>query len=322
MKKKGLIISTVVMVVVLIAALTTSTYAWFTATSVTNIGDIMVSVGAGSDIRIGVKTDNKYAPSVTEDDFMSETVTFTAESSGVNGAIGTWSGGTPAMGPTINLDLPNGEINVTKGIGTAVGTVGSASTITTADSNWSTEIGHIVIKAEGNRGSNTISQTQDAVANTDYIDVLLGVTPSVDNLTEMLCNITVDPEDSKTTIGMNAAIHVRYQIGDGEWKEIEIYDTYGESTPITNGTRKSNINTEVTADEVTGGSLRAGWARKQISLSKASEDAVLTKEEITQIRLVIFIAGYDDDCNDNATGVKANIKINFTATKKATSPEG
>ena len=33
MKKKGLIISTVVMVVVLIASLTTATYAWFTAAS-------------------------------------------------------------------------------------------------------------------------------------------------------------------------------------------------------------------------------------------------------------------------------------------------
>ena len=35
MKKKGLIISTVVMVVVLIASLTTATYAWFTASSKT-----------------------------------------------------------------------------------------------------------------------------------------------------------------------------------------------------------------------------------------------------------------------------------------------
>ena len=37
MKKKGLIISTVVMVVVLIASLTTATYAWITGTSTVKV---------------------------------------------------------------------------------------------------------------------------------------------------------------------------------------------------------------------------------------------------------------------------------------------
>ena len=44
MKKKGLIISTVVMVVVLIASLTTATYAWFTASNKTEIKGFDVSV--------------------------------------------------------------------------------------------------------------------------------------------------------------------------------------------------------------------------------------------------------------------------------------
>ena len=43
MKKKGLIISTIVMVVVLIASLTTATYAWFNASSEVKVNDEWVA---------------------------------------------------------------------------------------------------------------------------------------------------------------------------------------------------------------------------------------------------------------------------------------
>ena len=58
MKKKGLIISTVVMVVVLIASLTTATYAWFSTQAQAEIKNISVTTAATEGLQIGVKTTN------------------------------------------------------------------------------------------------------------------------------------------------------------------------------------------------------------------------------------------------------------------------
>lgn len=56
MKKKGLIISTVVMVVVLIASLTTATYAWFSTQAQASIENISVTTESTEGLQIGVKT--------------------------------------------------------------------------------------------------------------------------------------------------------------------------------------------------------------------------------------------------------------------------
>lgn len=303
MKKKGLIISTVVMVVVLIASLTTATYAWFTQTSQTSIDDITLSVGAGSEVRIGVKTNNTYAAGATEDSFMSDSVSFTGTTSAA-GSTGEWSGGTSGLGP--NLSLVTSKFNFSKGIGTA-----ASASATTADAAWNTA--NTVIKAEGSKGSTTIKNTVAAIANTDYVDMLLGVAAAADGeLTKITCNITINPTDTKVTIGMNAAIHVRYRIGDGEWQEEDVYDT------ANNATKKSEINSAASKDATTGGALNPGWKRLTFDVATAvGENTTLNANDITQLHLIIFIAGYDLDCNDNATGVSSAISIDFTTTKKA-----
>ncbi len=58
MKKKGLIISTVVMVVVLIASLTTATYAWFSSQAQAEISNIGVYTQATDGLQVAVKTDD------------------------------------------------------------------------------------------------------------------------------------------------------------------------------------------------------------------------------------------------------------------------
>ena len=60
MKKKGLIISTVVMVVVLIASLTTATFAWFTAETQTKIDGFDIEVAAGSAVVVGFKSGENW----------------------------------------------------------------------------------------------------------------------------------------------------------------------------------------------------------------------------------------------------------------------
>ena len=58
MKKKGLIISTVVMVVVLIAALTTATFAWFTNSAAAQVGAIDLTTEAADGLQIAVVSAN------------------------------------------------------------------------------------------------------------------------------------------------------------------------------------------------------------------------------------------------------------------------
>lgn len=55
MKKKGLIISTVVMVVVLIASLTTATYAWFSAQSSATVDDLAITTKAADGLQIAMR---------------------------------------------------------------------------------------------------------------------------------------------------------------------------------------------------------------------------------------------------------------------------
>lgn len=54
MKKKGLIISTVVMVVVLIASLTTATYAWFSAQAQATVDDLSITTTAAKGLQIAM----------------------------------------------------------------------------------------------------------------------------------------------------------------------------------------------------------------------------------------------------------------------------
>ena len=96
MKKKGLIISTVVMVVVLIASLTTATYAWFTTSASTSISGFDVAVVAGNTINIGLKGAN-YNAGTSADEFVSGSCAYVP---GTN-AFGSWTGDA-SLSPTIS----------------------------------------------------------------------------------------------------------------------------------------------------------------------------------------------------------------------------
>ena len=58
MKKKGLIISTVVMVVVLIASLTTATYAWFSNTAQVTVDNLSITTVSTEGLQIALKNTN------------------------------------------------------------------------------------------------------------------------------------------------------------------------------------------------------------------------------------------------------------------------
>ena len=103
MKKKGLIISTVVMVVVLIASLTTATYAWFSVSASATINNISITTQASDGLVIA-----SYDPSAT--DF----VLYSGEVSATNAADYETSqnkfwGSTDAAGFGSALNLSAGE---------------------------------------------------------------------------------------------------------------------------------------------------------------------------------------------------------------------
>ncbi|MEG2274221.1 MAG: hypothetical protein RSC44_02710, partial [Clostridia bacterium] len=60
MKKKGLIISTVVMVMVLVAALSTATFAWFSSTAQAEIKGVTINTVASKGLEVAVKADTEY----------------------------------------------------------------------------------------------------------------------------------------------------------------------------------------------------------------------------------------------------------------------
>ena len=98
MKKKGLIISTVVMVVVLIASLTTATYAWFSSQASATVDDLTITTKAADGLQIAM-TNNEG----TVTDIVSGNMNYTE--------AGKWEGDVNDWGSSLGFDgIQIGEI--------------------------------------------------------------------------------------------------------------------------------------------------------------------------------------------------------------------
>lgn len=323
MKKKGLIVATIVMVLVLAVSLSTATYAWFSEITETTITDINFSVGAGSDVIIGIKADGVYNASATEAAFFSNNTEYDGSA---------WSGSTNGFGASIDTGLDLG--NITKAIGT--GKIGSTTAENVVNSGWNLADGNTVIKANGAATNVDATSAVAAVKNGyqpsegdaikgDYLDVVIGVKPAKSGLKTITLNLTVNPNTGSPVLGMNAAIHAIYEIDQeagtsytaGNYNsantagEIDVYgdkhygtsvNAEGMNTASTYAAQNLNAKTDP---------LNAGW--KNIPIVVATNDAGLPVDDFYQIHLIVFIAGYDEDCTQSAMGVGAVISLNFTA---------
>ena len=102
MKKKGLIISTVVMVVVLIASLTTATYAWFSAQASATVDDLAFTTKAADGLQIAMKN----AGSTTAE-YVSGNLTYNSAATDNN----YWEGDVNDWGTNLGFDaIDIGEI--------------------------------------------------------------------------------------------------------------------------------------------------------------------------------------------------------------------
>lgn len=302
MKKKGLIISTVVMVVVLIASLTTATYAWFSSSNNVYVEPISMNVGEGADLLIGAKTNNTYAETVSAGDFQNGTLTWES---------GQWSGEN-GLSTSINTGLA--FTNLSKAIGT--GTL--AAEEWTVDSTFSE--GNTIIIANGNGSEIENSTVETATANKDYFSIVMGVQPVASDLNSIACVVTAVPTGTRTTLDMAAAIHVRYRVDGGEWTELDIYGNDHWNTTKANVTL-AEANKVDGLTKGSGVTVATGTQAVKFDVLKEAEATgklATGDDQIHQFEIMVFIAGYDtQDCNNNSKqkDAGAQIYINFVTDK-------
>ena len=332
MKKKGLIISTVVMVVVLIASLTTATYAWFTTSDKTTIEGFNVEVVSGNAVNIGVKADNKHVSgkAVTADMFYNGSVTYTNGTAGVLGG-GSWVGDYVGLGANLTHDIVWGAQSA------AVGAI--KTTDNTTPSTDATQYGSIAtifndgetafVNAANKSKNNALADVVPALANKngkkyegddtpagDYAYLFLGASPSK-ALTSNELVIMLDGSESKgTTIGMLAAVHVAYRVTKAgaeqattAWTEVSFFEgkTYNESLA---GATLSMTESQVSAYKTAFGATTAPTSRASIVVIS---DLAKVQNDIDQIEIIIYIDGTDPDCRDEAKGASGAIKVFFNA---------
>ena len=329
MKKKGLIVATIVMVLVLAVSLTTATYAWFNAASTTIVEGINFSVGADTDVLIGVKQSYKQNTTgnltdVGEDD-LPDTPTaaqfvwgnFADTDYSYSDGASTWANGTPGLGHYINtgLDLQN----LTQAVGTSV------DLDTVADTSWNAT--HKIIKASADEKNDQVAVKENmayAVPQSDYLDIVFGAQAAKTDLTGINCVVTVNPGASDLVLGMNAAIHVRWSFDGINYFESDVYSrptlanaTYDAGTKANAyGTLLTGVGTTANANYLEQGiSVNAGYGAIIIALPVTLEEGTVDTDAITMIHLQVYIAGYDTDCNNDALGVSSEILVNFVGVK-------
>lgn len=316
MKKKGLIVATIVMVLVLAVSLSTATYAWFAQTTVTTIQSFSVSVVSDNAVNIGVKVNNTYNADATSDDFVHGTVTYSGQTAGAIGG-GTWEG---EKGLDSTLTLEDTILWGAQKAAVGVTSASSAGDATYDNTKLWEDGGTLVISAvkgaEDEAGNPTIADQKAAYANNngtangDYVYIFLGATPSK-KLTsnELIIAIEADKEQG-TIIGMNAAIHVAYRInGASTWTDVELF---GDSVHYNDSI--DDIENPLTEAQQAAYNTSYGTTMATTGVGAVVIDNLKTTQgAIDQIEIVIYIAGADSDCRNEAKGAGGDISIFFNA---------
>ena len=345
MKKKGLIVATIVMVLVLAVSLTTATYAWFTVTDVTTIDAFEIAVVAGNAVNIGVKKNNTYEETPTADMFLNGDVTYAPAEAGTIGG-GQWNDGTTGLGSSLDHGIIWGAQSAAVGITSA----GSAAEATTGNTTLWTKTGKVVAGNAPTGATSNLSNPVLAMANNsgalyggttessgDYAYLFLGASPTK-ALTENQLIILIDGTSSSGTIvGMLSAIHVAYRVNGGrdsegtltgEWTDVDVFGAdKPETTDKVEGNHYSDLLVDVECNLTT--EQKASYV-KSYTVGENVPTAPSTKAmaviidgltgvqgQIDQIEIVIYLAGSDSDCRDEAKGASGSISIFFHTVEQA-----
>ena len=321
------------MVVVLIASLTTATYAWFTVSNKTTISGFNVEVVSGNAVNIGVKNTYGFADTPNADLFRYGNVTYTAGTPGVLGTGSTWTGDFTGLGATITHDIvwgsqskavgaifetaANKETNVKQSYGTISAKANSTPAenkqvyINAANQSADPALLTNVTPAKANK-----SGTAENVTSGDYVHMLLGVNPAKELTSNELVLVLDGSAYTGQNIGMLAAVHVAYRTRIGsttsQWQEKEFFDGANYNSSLDAYADKFNPSQQQayqTAFSATAPTSRAGV----VVINGLSTGA----DAIDQIEFIIYIDGTDPDCRDDAKGPSGEIKIFFNAVEKA-----
>lgn len=330
MKKKGLIIATIVMVLVLAVSLTTATYAWFTSAATTKIDAFTFSVATNNDVNIGFKIDEMYDEDANNDDFMSGAASYThsgtAARAGSASRAGAWSGGTTGLTPTIEHNIKFGAQGKAIGFSDSTLTAGTAaaSDLTSFDTATMTNNAY-VYSANGNGTTLTSSTLAPAVCNNDgnsnadsqkcdYVYFDLGVQATKPLTT---CNLVflIDANGSASTqVGILASLHICWRIDDGAWTDSQ---PFGANTRPTASLQSQQFDMGNGSAGTIAKSLVDTYSEYSTAPTNKTGGLIvpltastfLDGTDIAQVQVYIYIDGSDTDCTTAAVN---NISAKFS----------
>ena len=331
MKKKGLIISTVVMVVVLIASLTTATYAWFSTQAQAEITNISVTTASTEGLQIGVittKTD-PYTSGYTygnitysaTDNFGSEegydgwgTL---ADFSNLKESLGTMQDAVTLVTEDEISTKYTGKVFKTTTFASGVFELNSSNKMVPTNDDSAKDGKTYYTTDTVVAGDYLVPLAYDgnvkptcyakAVANgdgteksADYLVLPIGVRATM-NVYAILCTITVKPDFARIANqqykpGMAAACNITLKdlAESGKSKTVQAYPDVKKGASASSGTSKD-------APE---------WKYSFVVL--ADKDNAITALTAKNIQYTIWIEGEDDMCDNLTAGSGFSVDISYT----------
>ena len=320
MKKKGLIISTIVMVVVLIASLTTATYAWFTTDSKATISSISINTASASNVQVGLRTAGATGANLWTD--APSAANFKNGSVGFNGL--TVTGSTNSLGSSITSSL--NLSGLTKAVGTALrtGTQGNYEYEVDASSFDLATENHVMIAANGSYANSAWSftnvdeakpnstpgaQQSDPPVIGDYVDWVIGFMPTKNNVDTITFNVTVNPGE-KPTLGLLAALHLRWSWDGTTYYDVDLYGS-------DNG--QNTIRESVASTHLATGGPEANATFKDLNSATNATIALAASATVTQSATTLggnsgMITNVTDDTELSAGALNYAITIGTAET--------
>ncbi len=320
MKKKGLIISTVVMVVVLIASLTTATYAWFNSTAAAKVDGIVMSTQSATSLQIGLLKNggdgNMTAPQQQSD---------LIYGSGVKWVSTEWQGSAHGVGSSITFDSTTTLAALSKSVSIATKEISGAGTEKKTTIHSGT-----FFKAEG-EGYTTegydLGTVEEAKQNVDYIDVTFAVI-AVKEVKEAVLKVTVTA-DTPDYIGMAAAIRFAFYV-DGKLIDVSKGSAFADEPSVSLASDTTTNKTNVSAfdglkpddtwalpskqDDLLGESKKddtATWTYYLPIKKNPTLSTTYSQANAFTVRVIAWIEGTDESCLNETAGTGATIELDF-----------
>ena len=344
MKKKGLIVATIVMVLVLAVSLTTATYAWFTTSNSTSIEGFSINVVAGNAINIGLNKQGytEYRNDATADNFVSGQCEYVADTTAGQFAGGYWTGTVASLSATVEHNIYFGDLEKAVGFTTA----DNIEQATFSNTKAYVDGYKHVVKGSGDSVS-SLTQVVHAVANRygtgtsqnpedrgDYVYMFLGAQPTqaLQAGTNKLY-IVIQVQGQGSTIGMASAVHVAYNKNGTGWVDVDVFGADDPGTPGIEGKHYKDAKTGLTAvvwgdysngfnnptqDQYNEGTNKTTFQNAQmVEIDLTEYTDATAAAPLDQIQLLIYVAGADSDCNDMSKAGTIGIGIFFGAQEAA-----